>query len=194
MTTPQALAVLDRLYEQDAAERAAGLPSSQRRRNVDRDAGKFLYLLARATKAWSILEIGSSNGVSTIWLAMAAHEVGGHVVGLELREDRTREAQANLTAAGLANVASVRCTDALKAVATLEGLYDFVFIDAEKDDYAQHIRNVIDRVKPNGLIIADNVVSHDLSEYQAYVRGRPDLETLTLPAYRGLEISLKLRG
>jgi predicted O-methyltransferase YrrM len=194
MTTTQALAVLDRLYEQDAAERAAGLPSSERRRNVDRDAGKFLYLLARAAKSWSILEIGSSNGVSTIWLAMAAREVGGHVLGLELREDRTREAQANLAAAGLANVASVRCTDALKAVATLEGPYDFVFIDAEKDDYAQHIRNVIDRVKPNGLIIADNVVSHDLSEYQAYVRGRPDLETLTLPAYRGLEISLKLRG
>lgn len=194
MAHSQAQAVLDRLYEQDAAERAAGLPSSERRRNVDRDAGQFLSLLARAIRAWSILEIGSSNGVSTIWLALAAREVGGHVLGLELREDRAREAQANLAAAGLADVASVRCTDALKAVPTLEGPYDFVFIDAEKDDYAQHIRNVIDRVKPNGLIVADNVVSHDLSEYQAYVRGRPDLETVTLPAFRGLEISLKLRG
>lgn len=194
MGNAQAFAVLDRLYAQDAAERAAGLPSSERRRNVDREAGKFLNLLARAIKAWSILEIGSSNGVSTIWLALAARESGGHVVGLEVREDRAREAQSNLAAAGLGNVATVRAADALLTVPTLAGPYDFVFIDAEKDDYTQHIRNVIDLVAPNGLIVADNVVSHDLSEYQAFVRARTDLETVTVPAYRGLEISLKLRG
>ena len=194
MGNAQAFAVLDRLYAQDAAERAAGLPSSERRRNVDREAGKFLNLLARAIKAWSILEIGSSNGVSTIWLALAARESGGHVVGLEVREDRALEAQSNLAAAGLGNVATVRAADALLTVPTLAGPYDFVFIDAEKDDYTQHIRNVIDLVAPNGLIVADNVVSHDLSEYQAFVRARTDLETVTVPAYRGLEISLKLRG
>jgi caffeoyl-CoA O-methyltransferase len=194
MGNAQAFAVLDRLYAQDAAERAAGLPSSERRRNVDREAGKFLNLLARAIKAWSILEIGSSNGVSTIWLALAARESGGHVVGLEVREDRAREAQSNLAAAGLGNVATVRAADALLTVPTLAGPYDFVFIDAEKDDYTQHIRNVIDLVAPNGLIVADNVVSHDLSEYQTFVRARTDLETVTVPAYRGLEISLKLRG
>lgn len=194
MDHAQAHAVLDRLYAQDAAERAAGLPSSERRRNVDRESGKFLNLLARAIKAWSILEIGSSNGVSTIWLALAARESGGHVLGLEVREDRAREAQSNLATAGLGNVASVRAVDALLTVPTLAGPYDFVFIDAEKDDYTQHIRNVVDLVAPNGLIVADNVVSHDLSEYQAFVRGRADLDTVTVPAYRGLEISLKLRG
>src|SRR5690606_25413393 len=109
-----------------------------------------------------ILEIGSSNGVSTIWLALAARESGGHVVGPEVREDRAREAKSNLAAAGLGNVATVRAADALLTVPTLAGPYDFVFIDAEKDDYTQHIRNVIDLVAPNGLIVADNVVSHDL--------------------------------
>lgn len=194
MRTPQSEAVLDRLYANDAAERAAGLPSSERARNVDHDAGRFLSLLARATGSRSILEIGSSNGVSTIWLALAARETGGQVLGLELRENRANEANANLAEAGLANVATVRRGDAFEVVPELEGPFDFVFIDAEKDDYLQHLRNVIDRVEPNGLIVADNVVSHDISDYQAYARERTDLETVTLPAFRGLEISLKLRG
>ncbi|MDQ3654005.1 MAG: DUF1442 domain-containing protein [Chloroflexota bacterium] len=193
MIRPQARAVLDQLYAQDAAERAAGLPSALRKRNVEWETGMFLSLVARATDAWSILEIGSSNGVSTIWLALAAREIGGHVLGLELDPARAAEARANLAAAGLADVATVRCCDALQEVTELEGPFDLAFIDAEKQDYALHIRNVIDRVKANGLIIADNVISHDIADYQAFVRDRADVATITLPLNRGLEFSLKMR-
>src|SRR5919107_2785270 len=77
MLDAKATAVLDRLYAEDAAQRAAGLPSSQRTRNVDRDTGCWLALLVRATKARELLEIGSSNGVSTMWLAAAARQNGG---------------------------------------------------------------------------------------------------------------------
>lgn len=191
--TPQARAVLDRLYDEDAAERAAGLPSSQRKRNVDRETGVFLNLLARATRARSILEIGSSNGVSTIWLALAARDVGGQVLGLEIDAARADEANANLEAAGQADAAEVRCCDALLGIPDTSAPFDLVFIDAEKRDYLRHVQNVIDRVKPNGSIIADNVISHDIADYQAFVRDRPDLETMTLPLNRGLEFSLKLR-
>lgn len=183
--------VLDRLYAEDAAERAAGLPSSERKRNVDRESGLFLSMIARAAKALSFLEIGSSNGVSTIWLALAARETGGHVLGLELDPARAGEAQENLAAAGLADVATVQSGDALIAIWELDGPFDLVFIDAEKKDYAQHIRNVIDLVQPNGIIIADNVISHDIADYQQFVRGRADLDTITLPLNRGLELSLK---
>ncbi|MDQ3694251.1 MAG: DUF1442 domain-containing protein [Chloroflexota bacterium] len=194
MMSPQAQSVLDRLYAIDAAERAAGLPSSQRKRNVDPETGQFLCMVARAVEAWSILEIGSSNGVSTIWLAIAARVVGGHVFGFEIDPTRAAEAEANLAAAGLTDFATVRRGDALEASRDVQGPFDLVFIDAEKQDYVRHIQNVVDRVKPNGMIIADNVISHAISDYQQWVRDRADLETMTLPLNRGLELSMKLRS
>ena len=81
MLDAQAKAVLDRLYAEDTAQRAAGLPSSQRTRNVDRETGEWLNLIIRATGARNILEIGSSNAVSTILLADAARANGGRVTG-----------------------------------------------------------------------------------------------------------------
>ena len=190
--TPRARAVLDRLYAVDAAERAAGLPSAQRKRNVDWESGAFLSLLAKSTGAKSFLEIGSSNGVSTIWLALAANANGGHVLGLEIDPARADEANANLEAAGLANAAEVRSGDALLGIPVTADPFDLIFIDAEKHDYLRHIQNVLDRVRTNGLIIADNVISHDIADYQAFVREHPNIETVTLPLNRGLELSLKI--
>lgn len=131
---PIAQDILDRLYAEDAAERAAGLPSSARKRNVERESGAFLNMIVKATNAQSTLEIGSSNGVSTIWLALAARETGGQVLGLELDPTRANEAAANIAAAGLAEVATIRCGDALVAVRELDGPFDLVFIDSEKKD------------------------------------------------------------
>jgi caffeoyl-CoA O-methyltransferase len=184
-------AILERLYAEDAAQRAAGLPSSQRTRNVERETGRWLALLVRATTAREVLEIGSSNGVSTIWLAEAARENGGRVTGTEILPERAAEANNNLAAAGLAAVARVIVGDAQATVASLPGPFDLVFIDAEKDDYVDHLEAVIDRVRPGGLVLADNVISHDVSAYQALLRARTDVETVTVPIDRGVEFTLK---
>ena len=184
-------AVLERLYEEDAAQRAANLPSSQRTRNVERETGRWLALLVRAMNARQLLEIGSSNGVSTIWLAAAARLNGGKVTGTEILPERAAEANRNLAAAGLDAVARVVAGDARATVASLPGPFDLVFIDAEKDDYVDHFEAVIDRVRSGGLILADNVVSHDLSAYQAMLRARSDVETVTIPIDRGVEFTLK---
>ncbi len=185
--------VLDRLYAEDAAQRAAGLGSAQRTRNVDRDTGRWLGLLIRSTGAKSILEIGSSNAVSTIWLAAAARENGGTVTGTEILPQRAGDANRNLAEAGLDKVAQVLSGDAQATAASLNGPFDLVFIDAEKDDYVAHFLAVIDRVRPGGLILADNVTSHDISAYQDLVRERADIETVTIPIGRGIEFSLKTR-
>jgi caffeoyl-CoA O-methyltransferase len=184
-------AILERLYAEDAAQRAAGLPSSQRTRNVERETGRWLALLVRATTAREVLEIGSSNGVSTIWLAEAARENGGRVTGTEILPERAAEANNNLAAAGLAAVARVIVGDAQATVASLPGPFDLVFIDAEKDDYVDHLEAVFDRVRPGGLVLADNVISHDVSAYQALLRARTDVETVTIPIDRGVEFTLK---
>ena len=191
MRDAQALAVLDRLYAEDAAQRAAQLPRAQRTRNIDRESGEWLNLLIRATGAKSILEIGSSNGVSTIMLADAARATGGHVVGSEIIPERAAQANRNLAEAGLADYATVLAGDARETTADLTGPFDLVFIDAEKIDYPAHLLAIIDRVRPGGLVLADNVVSHDLSAYQDLVRQRDDLETITIPLNRGLEFTLK---
>ncbi|MFN8675673.1 MAG: class I SAM-dependent methyltransferase [Thermomicrobiales bacterium] len=191
MLDARATAVLDRLYAEDAAQRAAGLPRSQRTRNVDRETGEWLNLLIRATGAGRILEIGSSNAVSTILLADAARANGGRVTGTEIIPERAAEANRNLEAAGLAEVATVIAGAAQDTIASLEGPFDIVFIDAEKDDYSAHLLAIVDRVRPGGLILADNVVSHDVSAYQRLVRERDDLETVTIPLNRGIEFTLK---
>jgi caffeoyl-CoA O-methyltransferase len=184
-------AVLEQLYAEDAAQRAAGLPSSQRTRNVERETGRWLALLVRATNARQVLEIGSSNGVSTIWLAAAARQNGGRVTGTEILPERAAEANRNLAAAGLDTIAQIVAGDARTTVASLPGPFDLVFIDAEKDDYADHFAAVVDQVRPGGLILADNVVSHDLSAYQSMLRARSDVETVTIPIDRGVEFTLK---
>jgi caffeoyl-CoA O-methyltransferase len=184
-------AVLERLYADDAAQRAAGLPSSQRTRNVERETGRWLALLVRATNARDLLEIGSSNGVSTIWLAAAVRQIGGRVTGTEILPERAAEANRNLAEAGLDTVARVVAGDARATVASLPGPFDLVFIDAEKEDYVDHFEVIVDRVRIGGLILADNVISHDLSAYQAMLRSRSDVETVTIPIDRGVEFTLK---
>jgi caffeoyl-CoA O-methyltransferase len=184
-------ALLERLYAEDAAQRSANLPSSQRTRNVERETGRWLALLVRATNAREVLEIGSSNGVSTIWLAAAARLNGGRVTGTEILPERAADANNNLAAAGLDAVARVVAGDARTTVASLPGPFDLVFIDAEKEDYVDHLASVADRVRPGGLILADNVISHDVSAYQAALRARNDVETVTIPIDRGVEFTLK---
>jgi caffeoyl-CoA O-methyltransferase len=188
----QAQRVLDRLYEADHAQRAAGLPSSQRTRNIDKESGHFLHLLAISLRAQVVFEIGSSNGVSTIWLASALALTGGKLVGSEIISDRAAEANQNLSEAGLSRFAEVLAGDARDVLNAVADPIDLVFIDAEKDDYSDHFLTVIGKVRGGGAIIADNVISHDCSTYQSLLRSRADVETVTLPLERGLEFTIKV--
>lgn len=189
--TPEAAATLDRLYAEDAAQRAAGLPPAERTRNIDRESGRFVSMLARTMGATSILEIGSSNAVSTIWFGLAMVATGGNVTGTELIPERAAEANRNLAEAGLSAVAEVLSGDAQKTVATITGPFDLVFIDAEKDDYPAHFSMILPLVRPAGVILSDNVVSHDLADYQRMLRERDDVDTVTLPIERGIEFTVK---
>jgi len=182
--------VLDRLAEQDAAERARGLPQEQRIRALTPATGAFLYGVLLALRPPLIFEAGSAVGYSTIWLALAARAYGGRVIGSEIRPERVAAANANLAAAGLQDVAVVLEGDAAELVRQYERI-DFLFLDAEKDDYGRLFLAAFDRVVPGGLIVADNVVSHDCLAYQEFVRSRSDVLTITIPFERGLEWTIK---
>jgi caffeoyl-CoA O-methyltransferase len=184
--------VLAEMRAADREERRLGLPSVERARNVDEETARYLYLTVRAAKPQQILEIGSSNGFSTIWLALAAREYGGRVTGTEILPARAAEAAANLERTGLAAIARVVPGDARETVATLDGPFAFVFLDAKNHDYDAHFANFFPKVPSGGLIVTDNVISHDCTAFQAMLRARTDVLTVTVPLERGLEVTLKL--
>lgn len=136
----------------------AGLPPI----NVSSGLGRFLHVLALATGARRILEIGTLGGYSTIWLARALPE-GGSLVSLEYEPRHAEVARENLAAAGLADRVEVRVGDAAVSLRELaeagEGPFDLVFIDADKPPYAEYLEAAIQLSRPGTLIVADNVVS-----------------------------------
>lgn len=192
---PSAIPILEQLYVEDRLQREAGLTSEQRTRNVDRETGAFLYLLTKSLGSERILEVGSSNGVSTLWFAAALSEKGGSVLGTEILPARAELANLNLLEAGFGEIGRVLAGDARDLLLDNKDHiepFDLVFIDAEKDDYIEHFEAAWPLVRPGGVVLADNVTSHDISDYQTMVASRPDAESVTIPIGRGIEMTRKV--
>ena len=125
--------------------------------NVPESDGKLLYDLVVKNQYKDILEIGTSTGHSTIWLAWAASKTGGMVTTIEIDEDRHRQAVANLTEAGLQQYVDARLGDAHQLVKELKGPFDFVFSDADKEWYKNYFVDVYPKLKDGGCFTAHNV-------------------------------------
>jgi predicted O-methyltransferase YrrM len=145
------------LEETLAASQQAGLPGI----NVSASQGKLLYLLARATGARRVLEIGTLGGYSTIWLARAL-PAGGQVISLELDPHHAEVARANVAGAGLAGRVDIRTGPALDSLEDLgsagEEAFDLVFIDADKTSNAEYFAWAMRLTQPGSFVIVDNVV------------------------------------
>lgn len=187
--------LLKELEAKDAEERVQGLPSSERMRNITPDVGLFLNILVKSMKATNVLEIGTSNGYSTIWLGLATQENSGQLITLEVDPRKVKMAKENLEKAGLKNTVKLIEGDAKETLSILEKQFDFVFLDAEKEDYLEYFHLIFPKLKVGGIIIADNVISHagDLKEYIDFVRANPDTQSVLVPIGRGEELTLKIR-
>jgi predicted O-methyltransferase YrrM len=161
---------------------------------VHPDSGRLLYVLTLAKAAESIVEIGTSHGYSTLWLASAAKANGGAVVTCDINPERIAEARQNFDDAGLADVIEILEGDARQTLRDRGEPVDLLFIDAEKSYYETFFDVVYQRLVKGGMVIADNVISHqdELEDYIAYVENHPNLESARVPIGRGLEISVKL--
>src|SRR6188474_1192634 len=118
--------------------------------NITRDTGRLLWLLVAATRATRILEVGTSNAFSTIWLADAARTTGGRVTTLELNPDKIALARTNLAEARLSNVVDVREGKAAETLTTLPGPFDLVFLDADRPSYLQYLELVVPKLRVGG--------------------------------------------
>ena len=188
-------AVLERLEREDADERARGLPSSERSRQVARTTGQFLFALVAPQTDCEVLEIGGSRGYSTIWLAAGVRTLGGRVLSLENDPAKAEAWRRNIADAGLADWAELVEGDAFETMERIEDVFDVVFLDAEKEDYERLFGLARGTLEPGALVVADNVVSHPdpLARYSAARQADPTLSSVTVPLDRGLELSVVLR-
>jgi predicted O-methyltransferase YrrM len=188
-------AVLDRLAEEDARERASDVPREERGRAIMPTTGRFLFAVVAPQTDCEVLEIGGSRGYSTIWLAAGARHLGGRVVTLEADPRKIEAWRRNIADAGLEEWAELIEGDARETLPAIDDVFDVVFLDAEKADYETLFQLARAKVEPGALVIADNVLSHadPLAAYSAARQADPTLESVTVPLDSGLEMSVVLR-
>jgi predicted O-methyltransferase YrrM len=188
--------VLERLEKEDAAERAEGVPSEHRGRQVARTTGQFLFAYVAPQTDCEVLEIGGSRGYSTIWLAAGVRHLGGRVLSLESDPAKIEAWRANIEEAGLSDWADLVEGDAFETLPPIADVFDVVFLDAEKEQYEALFAEARTKLEPGAVVIADNVLSHagTLAAYSQARQSDPTLESVTVPLDRGLEISVVLRS
>jgi predicted O-methyltransferase YrrM len=171
----------------------AGQPDRLNRlRNVEPETAELLGVLVRATRSRRILEVGTSNGHSTLWLADAAEAVGGRVQTLDIDPRRTELARANLERAELAALVECRTIGAAQALAEYPDLaWEFVFLDAERPEYTGYWPNLRRALAPGATLAIDNAISHS-SELQSFNRllgDDPHVTSALVPIGAGLIVA-----
>jgi len=161
---------------------------------VSEEDGRFLRLLVASKGTKRALEIGGANGYSAIWIGLGLRETGGRLVTIEYDPQRAREADANIRAAGLADIVHVVSGDAFGAIPTLDGTFDFVFLDAWKKDYQRFFDLVYPRLDKGGVFVAHNVVNKasEMGEFLTTLRTHPGLlSAIVSPSGEGVSVSVK---
>lgn len=164
--------------------------------NVPYQDGKVLHDLALRLGAKRILEIGTSTGHSTIWLAWAAAKTGGKVTTIEIDRGRHERALANFRRAGIAEYVDARLGDAHELVKTLPGPWDFVFQDADKEWYLQYFLDLDPKMAPGGCYTAHNVArptAREVRDFLARVRSDPRYDTRVAEGASSEGISVSCR-
>jgi len=162
--------------------------------NVPYQDGKVLYDLIIENNYTSALEIGTSTGHSTVWIAWAMSKTGGKVTTIEVDEGRRKIALENLKKAGLERYVDSHLADAHKLVKELEGPYDFVFSDVDKGWYTQYFKDVDPKLTKGGCFTAHNVRNRygGTREFVDYLEGLDNYETrIDNSSSSGISISFK---
>lgn len=195
MLDERVTAVLRRLEQEDADERAAGVARELRARSVAPTTGRFLFSLVAPQTACEVLELGGSRGYSTIWLGAGVRHLGGRVLSVEQDPAKAEAWRRNVADAGLADWCELVEGDAFGVLGGLEDIFDVVFLDAWKGDYEALFALARRRLEAGGLVVADNVLSHveALGAYSEARQSDPTLTSVTVPLDRGLELSVVLR-
>jgi predicted O-methyltransferase YrrM len=173
----------------------AATPEFPRRMlNITRDTGELLGVLVRATAARRVLEIGTSNGYSTLWLAEAAAATGGAVTTVEIAPHKLELAAATFARSGLARLIE-RVHDDAGSVLRRAGdaTYDLIFLDSERPEYPGWWPDLRRALRPGGLLVVDNATSHplEMAPFVALVKADPAFATALVPIGKGEFLAVK---
>jgi predicted O-methyltransferase YrrM len=194
LITDPVQAVMAKLEARQLAEYAAGTRSSGRLYAIPPEVGRLLLTLAIAVNARTIVELGTSGGYSTLWLATAARQTGGRVTTFETDPEKITLARGNFLAAGVDALIECRAGDGAAGVAQFHGNADLVFIDCAKDVYLRALDPAIEALRKGGFLVADNLLSHaeDLMEFRAEALSDPRLSGLVIPIGQGELVAVRL--
>jgi len=182
--------VLKELEESGKAHDAAEPEHARRMLNLEPETAELVSILARSSGARHALEIGTSNGYSTIWLAASIGRDGGRVISIDRRPEKHKMARENLSRAGLVEFVDLRCGDATELVATLPGPFDFVIFDADRKSAPEQLRILVPKLESRALVLADNALSHpaEIAEYIKMVESLNEFQHAVVPIGKGLSV------
>lgn len=185
---------LDKLAEFGRAHDAQRPDRRARLRNVEPETAQMLSVLVRATRARRVLEIGTSNGYSTLWLADAVAETGGTITTVEIESERADMARENFARTQLQSLIDLRVADAGQTLAeSPDGTWDFIFLDAERPHYVAYWPHLVRSLRPFGLLVLDNVVSHaaEVADFRALIDRTPGISAALVPVGAGVLLITK---
>jgi predicted O-methyltransferase YrrM len=188
---PRIRDLLRELERTGAANDAVESDRARKMLNLESETAGLLAILARASAATRVLEIGTSNGYSTIWLAWAVAPSGGRVTSIERNAKKQEMARDNLSRAGFEDRVELCLGEATAMVRELTGPFDLVFFDADRISAPEQLRFLLPKLAPQVLLIADNVLSHaqEVAGYLDALSELPGFEHVVVPVGKGLSIA-----
>ena len=207
MWSSAALNVLEQFHQRMDEEarrvREIGLTEFFRRRDefllpVGSEVGHLLHALIVARKAKRIVELGTSYGYSTLFLAEAARQTGGKVLTFEIADDKQASARKSIGQAGLGDHVEWNLGDAVTLLEETPGPFDFVLVDLWKELYVPCFERFYPKLADHALVASDNMLEpavfrEDAEAFQTMVRSKPDIQSMLLPLGSGLELSCVYR-
>lgn len=170
---------------------------SWRDMNVPESDGQLLYDLIISNGYKNALEIGTSTGHSGIWMAWALSKTGGKLITIEIDERRHQQALENFKAAGVSEIVDARLANAHDLVKQLQGPFDFIFSDADKDWYTNYFMELAPKLQKDGCYVTHNVYKgqrqRGMTGYAEYLESRDDFKTSYDESGRGMSISYKTK-
>jgi len=159
----------------------------------------MLRILVESRGARRGIEVGAASGFGAINMGIGFERTGGHLYSVEIDPRRVAETRENLAKVGLEKTVTVVEGDALKMLPTLDGEFDFLFLDAVKSDYLKYLKLVEPKLKRGAVVVADNVIKSEraMTDFLNYIQSSPDYDTVTIRASMekgdGMTISYKIR-
>ena len=198
--------VLKKLEERSELEKSEKIQVNhdERMLTISNETGKFFNILLKAMKAKKILEVGMSVGFSTLWFADAILANNGKIVTIEENRDKITRAKKNFEEAGVSAQIEIQKGKALQILhklATSESeqqQFDFVFLDADKENNIEYFDLVLPLVRVGGIIATDNILypeefRPEMKKFTEYIKSKPNVQTVTLDLGNGEEISIKTK-